>query len=278
MTLKYPLVCFDLDGTLVDDTVYIWKTLHETFNTDPQRRKKAYEDYFSGAISYPEWFHHDLLLLTEAGATKSRIRAVLRALKPMQGAFEALLTLKARGHAIAVVSGSLDIVIDHLFKEVGFDHVLVNRIYFDDTGRIAGGEPTPYDLEGKADGLRKLAAIEGITPKQTEQAFAMCRERGIGTHAFIMIGAPIETMEDVEETLRLLERIRPNSVSPSIATPAPGTALYETARSEGFYNIGDWTESDYMSNLRPMNLPHLSLEQVVEARDRMAGMGIGYGE
>lgn len=167
MRLKYPLVCFDLDGTLVDDTVYIWKTLHEAFKTDPIRRQKAYEDYFGGAISYPQWFAHDLVLLTEAGATKSRIHEVLDGLKPMKGALEVIATLKMRGHKVAIISGSLDIVVHHLFGDVGFDHVLVNRLFFDDAGRITGGEPTPYDLKGKADGLRHLADLEGLTTAQT---------------------------------------------------------------------------------------------------------------
>jgi phosphoserine phosphatase len=167
MTLRYPLVCFDLDGTLVDDTVYIWKTLHETFETDPERRKQAHDDFFSGAISYPEWFAHDLTLLSEARATKARILGVLDALKPMRGALETLSALKRRGHKIAIVSGSIDIVVNHLFGPELFDHILINRLFFDDSGHIAGGEPTPFDLAGKADGLRYLADAEGISIEQT---------------------------------------------------------------------------------------------------------------
>jgi phosphoserine phosphatase len=167
MTLRYPLVCFDLDGTLVDDTIYIWKTLHETFDTDPLRRQQAYDDFFSGAISYREWFEHDLALLSESGATEGRIYSVLGALKPMRGAMEVLLTLKQRGHIVAIISGSLDIVVNHLFGQSVFDHVLINRIFFEDDGTIAGGEPTPFDLKGKAEGLLQLASLEGISPSQT---------------------------------------------------------------------------------------------------------------
>ncbi len=167
MGLKYPLICFDLDGTLVDDTIYIWKTLHESFNTDPMRRKKAHDDYFKGAISYSEWFAHDLTLLTEAGAGRSRIEAILSRLRPMRGAVETISALKARGHIVAVISGSLDIVVHRLFGADRFDHILINRIFFDEFGRINGGEPTAYDLQGKADGLRRLAALEGLTMDRT---------------------------------------------------------------------------------------------------------------
>mgnify|MGYP006294125071 CR=1 FL=1 len=160
--LDYPLVCFDLDGTLVDDTVYIWKTLHEHFCTDPVARQRAYDDYHAGTLSYPGWFAHDLELLDRAGADEPRIRALLGALRPMAGARETLDTLARRGHRLAVISGSLDIVVDALFADVPFVHVLVNRIAFAPDGRIRGGTPTPYDLEGKADGLREICRRERI--------------------------------------------------------------------------------------------------------------------
>lgn len=165
--LKYPLVCFDLDGTLVDDTVFIWSTLHETFQTDAGLRKKAHDDYFSGRISYPEWFNHDLDLLDRAGANRREIYAVLDELRPMNGAFEITGELKARGHKLAVVSGSLDIVVSHIFGDDLFDHLRINEIRFDADGRIVGGRPTPFDLAGKADGLRDIAAIEGLPMSAT---------------------------------------------------------------------------------------------------------------
>lgn len=119
---------------------------------------------------------------------------------------------------------------------------------------------------------------KGIKLEQTEKAFKLCKERGIATHAFVMVGAPIETWEDIEATIEIIERIQPNSVSPSITTPAPGTELYDYALSDGSYNIVDWAESDYMSNARPLKLKHLSEEQVIKAKEILSSMGLGYGE
>ncbi len=45
--------------------------------------------------------------------------------------------------------------------------MLINRIHFDKNGRLNGGEPTPYDLEGKADGLKELARRHGIPLSST---------------------------------------------------------------------------------------------------------------
>lgn len=165
-TLAFPLVCFDLDGTLVDDTIYIWKSLHEAFDTEPVARQQAYDDFFGGILSYRDWFEHDLKLLRRAGATRQRIEALLSTLKPMEGAHEAISTLRDRGHKVAIISGSLDIVVEHLFGQHLFDHVLINKLHFAADGCIDGGEPTPYDLAGKAEGLRELARREGLDPKQ----------------------------------------------------------------------------------------------------------------
>jgi phosphoserine phosphatase len=165
--LRYPLVCFDLDGTLVDDTIYIWKTLHEVFATDPVARKTAYDDFFAERITYDQWFAHDLKLLRASGATKSRIQELIAGLRIMPGAKEVIAKLKSLGHRIAVVSGSLDIVVDELFEPGLFDHLLINRIRFAPDGTIEGGTPTPFDLEGKADGLAELAKREGIELSQT---------------------------------------------------------------------------------------------------------------
>ncbi len=165
--LRYPLVCFDLDGTLVDDTIFIWTTLHETFKTDPTARKNAYNDYFAGQISYRQWFEHDLELLDRAGANKDRILKILDTLKPMPGAIELLDDLKKNGHILSIISGSLNIVVERLFDKNLFDHVLINKIHFDKNGRIAGGEPTAYDFEGKAEGLKELARRQGLPMSST---------------------------------------------------------------------------------------------------------------
>ena len=48
-------------------------------------------------------------------------------------------------------------------------------------------------------------------PEETEQAFRWCHELGIMPHAFLMLGAPDETPEDLELTYGLVRRIRPRS-------------------------------------------------------------------
>jgi phosphoserine phosphatase len=160
------VVCFDVDGTLVDETIFIWSTLHERFRTDPQARARAREDYFAGRLSYRGWFEHDIQLLRRAGADRDAITAVIRSMRLMPGARETVTTLCRWGYRLAVISGSIDLVLEELFPDHPFHHVLINSFTFDAAGRLIGGEHTPFDLERKADGLREVAAREGVSPSQ----------------------------------------------------------------------------------------------------------------
>jgi phosphoserine phosphatase len=160
--MRYRLVCFDLDGTLVDNTIFVWETLHEYFQTDRERRRKAFEQAMNHEISYEEWFAGDLEMLGERGATRDRILDAIAPMRLIPGAVETLEALKRRGHTLAVISGSLRIVLDTLLPEQEFDYVLINEILFDDQGRIAGGVPTEFDVWRKAAGLRMIAAEENV--------------------------------------------------------------------------------------------------------------------
>lgn len=68
---------------------------------------------------------------------------------------------------------------------------------------------------------------KGITLDQIRKAFALCQKYGLLATAYIMIGAPTETKEDFEATLRLLQEIEPDGIHVSITTILPNTQLYD---------------------------------------------------
>ena len=62
--------------------------------------------------------------------------------------------------------------------------------------------------------------------EQIEHAFALCREVGIHTVAYFMIGTPTErSRQDVVDTIDYSIRLKPDFVMYNILTPFPGTAL-----------------------------------------------------
>ena len=110
-----------------------------------------------------------------------------------------------------------------------------------------------------------------IKVEDTIRAFDLCHEFGIGTHAFMMLGAPIETREDLAATIALVRRIRPNSISTSFTTPAPGSKLYLDFSTDGKCPYASYEEVDYLFNV-PLKHPHLSREELVAAQQALVDL------
>jgi len=106
---------------------------------------------------------------------------------------------------------------------------------------------------------------KGIKVEQTIQAFDLCHEHGIGTLAFVMLGAPVETREDLEATVKLVERIRPDSLSFSIATPGPGNGLHDYAVDNDIRNVSSAEGNDYQYNTNPIKLSLVTAKDVAWA-------------
>ena len=165
------LACFDFDGTLVDgfppEAPFIWRVLHAHFGCPPVALAEARRAFFAGECSYDEWFGHDVRLLAAAGADRAGIVEAVSRLRVVDGAAEVLERLREAGWVVALLSGSVDIVLDHFFPGRPFDEVLLNRFLFDDAGRLVGGVATPYDVDEKATGLAHLARLHGVAMEDT---------------------------------------------------------------------------------------------------------------
>ncbi len=166
MTNQYKWICFDVDGTLIDDTIYIWVTLHDAFGVSRELRKKHYEDFMNKKITYPEWFELDILEWKKRNIHKKDLVSQISRLSVIPGVHETISILKQKGYKIAVISGSLDLVLQTKLPEVKFDEVFINRLKFGENEKLTGGIPTPYDLEHKASGLIHIAEKYGISPEE----------------------------------------------------------------------------------------------------------------
>ena len=75
---------------------------------------------------------------------------------------------------------------------------------------------------------------KGITTDQIRKFMKACRKLGIVTHATFAIGLPGETKKTLEKTIRFAQEIDPDTIQVSIATPYPGTELYQEALEKGW--------------------------------------------
>ena len=174
--MKYKLICFDLDGTIIDETIFIWQTLHDALGSDKKKRKQYAEDFVNKKITYRQWAEHDLELWREVGATRTSMMKATDKLRLMHGALETLNELKRlkekakeEGNCLklAIISGSLNIALEKVlpnYKDY-FDDVYINHLIFDgkDGENLAGIRSTTFDFENKADALKEIAARENIS-------------------------------------------------------------------------------------------------------------------
>lgn len=160
----YDMICFDVDGTLVvhPHGKIVWEILNHRFTGADTVNVARFHDYRAGAISYAEWVALDVGDWLKARATREQIVEAIGDLRLVGGARETLSELKRRGYKLAVVSGTIDVVLDTLLPEHPFDDVFTNHLHFDGGGVLTGWTATEYDVAGKARALREIAEREGI--------------------------------------------------------------------------------------------------------------------
>jgi len=114
---------------------------------------------------------------------------------------------------------------------------------------------------------------KSVPQEQVSQVFGWCHDLGIIPHAFIMLGAPDETVKDLKMTYALLKKIKPRSWTVATTTPFPGNDLYTYAKKNDILNIANYEEYDNNENSQlgrmPMRLKHLANYDIKKYRDRI---------
>jgi radical SAM superfamily enzyme YgiQ (UPF0313 family) len=96
---------------------------------------------------------------------------------------------------------------------------------------------------------RILDFIEkGTTVEQAVRATEICKKHGIIVRGLFMLGLPTETKDDVQETLGLIRKIKPQVYSFSYFTPVPGSHLYDYCKERDLSLI---TSHEELANYGP---------------------------
>ena len=88
------------------------------------------------------------------------------------------------------------------------------------------------------------AMAKGLTLEKTKNAFKMAKDVGLMTVASVILGFPEETPETAWETIKFVEEIKPDDVGYYIATPYPGTPMYDFVKEKGWLKIEDFNKYD----------------------------------
>jgi anaerobic magnesium-protoporphyrin IX monomethyl ester cyclase len=122
------------------------------------------------------------------------------------------------------------------FRVKGVDRPLIEKMKAAGCGRIQFGVE-----QGTEEGLLRLR--KDVTAREIESAFRVCREVGVETVAYFMIGTPTErSREDVWDTIDYAIRLDPDYVMWNVLTPFPGTTLYDEGLRDGVLDLAPWTE------------------------------------
>jgi anaerobic magnesium-protoporphyrin IX monomethyl ester cyclase len=79
-----------------------------------------------------------------------------------------------------------------------------------------------------------------IKIEQTKQAYKTAHQVGLMTIANVVLGFPGETEETALQTINLVKELNPDDVGFYIATPYPGTPMYDEVVKNGWLRITDF--------------------------------------
>ena len=103
-----------------------------------------------------------------------------------------------------------------------------------------------------------------INREQVREAFKMAQKAGMMTIASAVIGFPGETEETAWEIINFINSLNPDDIGCYIATPYPGTPMYEEVIKNGWLRVTDFNKYDTATPT--FETPYLSMDRLREIK------------
>ena len=204
--MKYKLVAFDMDGTLLEGDS-CWGVLHRHFGTQGLARKnlRAYE---RGDIDYHEFMRRDISLWKPTPHI-SQIERVLGGFELKPNVAEVVARIHEKGYQIVMITGGLDLLAEKVASTLGVEHVLANGLEVDEEGHLTGGGIFRVEPCLKHEVLDKLARKLGFTLREcvavgdSKHDVNFLKHAGLG----VAIGADSELVKVADVVIRDFPRL-----------------------------------------------------------------------
>ncbi len=101
-----------------------------------------------------------------------------------------------------------------------------------------------FGIESASSEILKMIK-KNIVLDQVENVINTCRDLGILTKGFFIIGHPNETIETINETIKFATRIKFDDIVVTINTPMPGSDQFEHISEYGEIDTSNWSKYNY---------------------------------
>ena len=86
---------------------------------------------------------------------------------------------------------------------------------------------------------------KGITIESVRRIFKLTKDLGFYRRAYMLLGMPNESIEDIKLSEALIDEIEPDAVGFTILAPYPGSVYFDKQKHE---NV-DWSKVDEYGNM-----------------------------
>lgn len=114
--------------------------------------------------------------------------------------------------------------------------------------REAGCIRTAFGVESGNQRILDSVIDKHLTLDQVRAAFKAAKAVGMETIGFFIIGLPGETEETMDDTIRFACELDPIVANFSMATPFPGTEMYNQVLEQGRLLVEDWDDFAFFEN------------------------------
>jgi radical SAM superfamily enzyme YgiQ (UPF0313 family) len=126
----------------------------------------------------------------------------------------------------------------------------------------AGCIRAAFGVESGNQAILDSVVDKHLTLDQVRAAFKAAKAVDLETIGFFIIGLPGETEQTIDETIRFACELDPVVANFSIATPFPGTQMYETVKAEGRMLAKSWDDFVFFEGKARFEMPGLPAELV----------------
>lgn len=112
-----------------------------------------------------------------------------------------------------------------------------------------------FGIESGVDMIRNKVMGKRLRKEDIEKAIRQCKELGIKSIVYILLGSPSETIENMKESISFVKKLAPDYLDVSLITPLVGSRLYDIYLKEKEINDDIWDKvAKGISNI-PLYVP-----------------------